>query len=532
MVCGGAALDPQIAELFLTLGFRLVEGYGMTECAPLISFPDPNWIKAGYCGRPVKGTQVEIHEGEIFVKGPQVMLGYFGREEETLDVLKDGWLTTGDLGEFDSDSFLKITGRRKEILVLPSGKNVNPALSEELLLEECNELEEAAVFLDREVLHALVVPQGGVASEEDLESYFWTRAAARHNERVAPYRQLSRITVCKEELPRTRLGKLRRHQLPHLAERLRAENGAQTLAQEASSEVEERLITYLKRTGTSSVSPRSRLGADLGLDSLGKLELLEFIRKNLGSKLPEDTLTDRLRISELAAAIENGETSSFSNTAVSWSEILSSPSDSPLPNTGWIHRVLLLMFRLLLRSLWSLEVKGRENLPDGPFILAPNHQSAIDGAVLTAALSLKEAQNTFFLGKEAHLSTPMVEALAKRCRIVPVNQRSSVGESLRAVAHVLRLGFKIVVFPEGTRTRTGKLGDFKESYAIVAKEMSISVVPVVIEGAFDILPRARRVPRLFRKVRITFLPPASPPHDSVNALNERVHHVIERTLAP
>jgi len=114
MICGGAPLDPEVAMDYKTLGFEMLEGYGMTEAAPMISFTRPGHWKIGAAGQTMPEMQVEIRDGEIVAKGKNIMQGYYNKPEDTAQILKDGWLYTGDLGEIDSKGFLKITGRKKK----------------------------------------------------------------------------------------------------------------------------------------------------------------------------------------------------------------------------------------------------------------------------------------------------------------------------------------------------------------------------------------------------------------------------------
>jgi long-chain acyl-CoA synthetase len=126
LVTGGAALDVSVGQFFKTLGFDVLEGYGMTESSPMITFTHPDKIRLGSTGLPVANCQVKIKEGEIIAKGPNVMQGYYNNPEATAEVIREGWLHTGDIGYFNEDGFLFITGRKKEIIVLSNGKNINP----------------------------------------------------------------------------------------------------------------------------------------------------------------------------------------------------------------------------------------------------------------------------------------------------------------------------------------------------------------------------------------------------------------------
>jgi long-chain acyl-CoA synthetase len=147
LICGGAALSPDTAETFDVLGFCMCEGYGMTECSPMITFPRLHHIKLGSCGQVLDGCEARIAEGgEIVARGPNVMLGYYNRPEETRALMHDGWLHTGDLGHFDDEGYLYVTGRLKEILVLGSGKKVNPTSVEAALLIASTAVREVGFF--------------------------------------------------------------------------------------------------------------------------------------------------------------------------------------------------------------------------------------------------------------------------------------------------------------------------------------------------------------------------------------------------
>ncbi|MDR0367628.1 MAG: AMP-binding protein, partial [Bacteroidales bacterium] len=154
LVSGGAALSIETATIFKTLGFYVLEGYGMTEAAPMISFTHPGKRKIGYAGYPLNGMDIKISPaGEICVKGDNVMQGYYNRPEETAEIIVDGWLHTGDIGFLDKYG-LKITGRIKEIIVTPNGKNINPEEIETDLLAMSTYLKEVAVFMENDVLQA------------------------------------------------------------------------------------------------------------------------------------------------------------------------------------------------------------------------------------------------------------------------------------------------------------------------------------------------------------------------------------------
>ncbi len=158
LVCGGAPIDPEVTKLFKTLGFEILEGFGMTETAPMITFTRPGKILPGVPGHLLPGIKIRFEEGEIVVAGDNVMQGYYNKPEDTAQVLKDGWLYTGDLGYLDDNGYLHITGRKKEIIVLPNGKNINPEEVERTVLKHSEFVKEVGVFLKEGILQAIILP--------------------------------------------------------------------------------------------------------------------------------------------------------------------------------------------------------------------------------------------------------------------------------------------------------------------------------------------------------------------------------------
>ncbi len=203
LVTGGAALDPVVGNDFQTLGFSVLEGYGMSEAAPMITFTQPKKIKIGSPGHVVHGTEVRIVDGEITAKGNHIMQGYYKRPEETAAVIKDGWLHTGDLGYFDKDGFLFLTGRKKEILILSNGKNVNPAEIENVI-NESELVLESAVYYKNDQLQLLVVPDNS-GTETVTEQLIKERVIKAFNEKVSSYKRIHRIHLISDELPPARV---------------------------------------------------------------------------------------------------------------------------------------------------------------------------------------------------------------------------------------------------------------------------------------------------------------------------------------
>ena len=262
------------------LGFEVLEGYGMTECAPMITFPRPGAIRLGSCGNPCLPDSVRIEDGEVLARGPHVFPGYWKNPEATAEAIQDGWLHTGDLGYLDSENYLFITGRKKEIIVLTNGKKVNPAELEEKLASLSPDIKDVAVTLRDDLLHALIVPVPGLLDGvpvNQAEHFRWNLLEP-YNHLAPPSKKITQLTILSGDLPKTRLGKLKRHELRALAIGTYSPNAvAMPLAEElgpAYEAFERFLRTELE---CLRVGPNAHWEMDLALDSLARLSVLVFI---------------------------------------------------------------------------------------------------------------------------------------------------------------------------------------------------------------------------------------------------------------
>jgi long-chain acyl-CoA synthetase len=190
---GGAALPNETAEFYWQHGVKLVQGYGLTESSPVIAASTPTAYKLGTVGRPISGVEVGIAaDGEIMTRGSHVMLGYWSRPEDTAATIQDGWLMTGDLGELDCDGYLRITGRKKELIVTSSGKNVAPVYLENLLIEDPLIAQAIVIGEGRGCVSALIVPnpEGLHAAIVERQLPIKTVAEAlKHPDVLAVYRE-------------------------------------------------------------------------------------------------------------------------------------------------------------------------------------------------------------------------------------------------------------------------------------------------------------------------------------------------------
>lgn len=222
--CGGAKLNEEVARFLVKIGFTILEGYGLTETSPVVTFNPLKKQKIGSVGKVIPDVELKIAEpdeygvGEVVIKGPNVMEGYYKQEEETRKVLKDNWFYSGDLGYLDKQEYLRLTGRKKELIVLSSGKNISP--------EEVESHYAKSPFIkglcvlatgkrEEEKLMAVIVPDldyyRKVGEVNIYEMIKWD--LENLSKQYPPYKRIMGFVVASEDLPQTRLGKLKRFEI-------------------------------------------------------------------------------------------------------------------------------------------------------------------------------------------------------------------------------------------------------------------------------------------------------------------------------
>jgi long-chain acyl-CoA synthetase len=532
ILTGGAAFPKEIAKIFITLGFKILEGYGLTECAPMIAFSRPGEWRYNHIGRVLPGCEMKIAEnGEILAKGGNVMLGYYKKPEETEAIIRNGWLHTGDMGAIDSNGILKVTGRIKEILVTSNGKNINPEEVEAALMKNSVFMKEVAVFLHNDHLHLLIYPEMSAVrlhSDGDLEELLKDEIA-EYNKNATNYKRIQQFHVVSEELPKTRLGKIKRFKLQEFIQKKEAK---------PEEDIEQFSHTYrvLKQFVDKELNVKAHSDAhfeiDLAMDSLSKLSLLGFIENAFSVQMNVQQLDELCNLEKLSFDIEK-QTIGYNENEVSWKEILQTgKSTLKLPHSGFVHWFTANFLKLMFHCYFRLGGKGKENIPNQPVIFVANHRSGMDGAFVTSRLTWKRVKNTFFFAKDKHFHSIFARFMAPRNNIILMNINSTLRESILQMSEVLRKGKSVIIFPEGTRAKDKIMKEFKDMFAILSQELNIPLVPVAISGSERAAYRFKRLPRPFKRIFVEFLPAVYPnPNENVQDLKEKVQKMIEKALS-
>ena len=537
LITGGSRFDPAIARDLYGLGLTLLNGYGLTETSGAATVMRPGDRFTTSVGQPLPGVEIRIESdhaiadgdgepgsGEILIRGGIVMRGYFNRPEATAEALQNGWLRTGDLGRVDAAGRLYITGRRKDVIVLSSGKNLYPEEIEAhyrqsmYIKELCVLGVTDASTPSAERLHAVIVVDDdalrarGVVNVRELIRF----EVEDRSVQLPAHKRVLSYELSPTPLPRTTTGKLRRNEIYRRhGERAIAppEDAARELTSDEQAWVEtgERhalLAAAAERIGRTVVHPSDNLELDLHLDSMERVELLSWFEQRTGGRATREQRAAIFTVRNIVEAMEAAAPIGLVGPPISgdgraeWQALLDTPVEPTtvrdLARPSWLRAVVLVtLLKLLMlpvRLLVRIDVSGRQNLPaSGPYLITPNHQSYLDPFLVAGALPFRVVRDLFFVGASEYFETSLTRRLARTVGIIPVDPDANLVAAMSAAAAGLRQGRILVLFPEGERSIDGSIRPFRKGAAILASHLRTAVVPTNISGAFELWPRGRGI---------------------------------------
>jgi long-chain acyl-CoA synthetase len=522
-VSGGATLNAETETFWRRLGFAVLQGYGMTETASLISVNHPFKVGRGSVGKSLPGHEIKLGEGgEILVRGANVSVGYWkGGLEPLTDA--EGWLHTGDIGEMDEAGNIYFKGREKETIVTSAGLNIHP---EDL---------EAALNRQPEIRASAVVGVEGAHGSEPLAVLIMRDAEAdpvqvveRANQLLARHQQILRWHVWPEnDFPRTPTQKIRKRDI---VERIRAEaNGGKRKGEKgkgqmtegvSASELERIVSSLSPRSSVVSFDSKSKLATDLKLDSLGRVELLSALEDRYQVEIDEASFTAATTVGDIERIIQEG-------TRAEETE----PSRYPYPEWAqkfpvtWLRLALLYLVTLPITfALCRVRVRGRDKLKGlgrEPALFVSNHITFVDHALILSALP-GALRRRFAVAMEGERLrrwrySPDGAGLFVRLRRLaqyylvitffntfPLPQKSGFRRSFAYAGETVDRGYSVLVFGEGTRTEDGSLNPFMGGTGLLASRLRVPVVPVRIDGLFELKLRGQRFFAPPRRVSVSF----------------------------
>jgi long-chain acyl-CoA synthetase len=547
-IVGAAPLGSALEDYWKRLGFVVIQGYGLTETAPIVTLNHPFKTNTGSVGSAIGGVEIKIaDDGEILVRGENVSTGYYapgdsklpggstlpGRSEQpgrTLDA--EGFLHTGDVGEKDAQGRLFIRGRKKEMIVTPEGLNVFPDDVERELNAQSGVIESAVVASraadGAERVHAVLVLDPGIDPETVIRSA---------NTKLADHQRVRGFSIWTDgALPRTEgTQKLKRAALREWVAGAQGAQGAPG-AQGAHGDQLQSLLT--KFTGARQLDGTTSIEG-LGLSSLERVELMVALEDQFQTRIDETKFAGAKTLDELRAVLKS---------APQEAEV-AEPVDFPSWNRAWPVRII----RRASQATWILplgrifawvRVNGLEHIEhlEGPVVFASNHQSHFDVPVILMAMPGRvrarvapAALKEFFKAHFFPEGVPAMQVFTNRLNyylsafffnIFPLPQREAgARQTLRYIGEVTGDGYSVLIFPEGVRSASGDIKPFKPGIGMIGSRLDLPVVPVRIDGADRVLHTSWKWPKS-GYVSVTFGAPMHLSGDNYADLAKQVEQAV------
>ncbi|MET0752468.1 MAG: AMP-binding protein [Pyrinomonadaceae bacterium] len=552
-ISAGSRFDEEVAIDFYRLGFTIIQGYGLTETsgAATATFADDN--RVGSVGKPMGDTKVKIDNpdkdgvGEVLISGGVVFKGYYKNETATREAFtEDGWFRSGDLGKFDKDGHLFIVGRGKDVIVLPSGKNVHPEdlevhylktpLVEEMAILGIEDKSEGRAGAEK--LVAIVVPDFEYAKQNHIAN---SKEAIRYaldnlGRELPEYQRVRDYLIRVEPLPRTATRKIKRFELKKdieangFVQKEVRETKTWTLSDEEKAQMEttagRALVSAVKqnKSDVEIVHPQMNLEIDLGLDSLSRAEIFAALEQAFGIEFEAEEAAQALTVADAINLVQKhaGKTDSATeiSTELNWSKIVKE-TDEIIPEVEPILRErpifigfaygVYRIFNFFCKIFLQLEVKDVENLKKlkRPFLICPNHQSFLDPFIITSNYPFAYFRQIFHVGASQFFQSGFMQFVARMLQVVPIDPDTQLMKAMKAGAIGLKHGKILNIYPEGERAFDGDLHEFKKGAAILATELDLPILPVALDGVYKVW--ARRSWRIrFSKVKVRFGEPFYP----------------------
>jgi long-chain acyl-CoA synthetase len=558
LVTGGSRFDPQIAKDFHDLGIDVLQAYGLTETTAAVFANSPANNVIGSVGKAMKGVEAKVVDlqpqedggpstGEIALRGAVVMKGYWNRPDATAAVQRDGWFYTGDLGYFDADGNLFLTGRKKEVIVLSNGKNIYPEEVEAHYLKSPYIKELAVMGLEGKPgeggdrLHAVIVPNFDVLRQKKIVN---AKEVIRFDieglsQQIASTKRIGSYEIWQDDLPRTTTRKIKRFEVEKRvkANQSRRVDDNSELPAERPLTADDaawldqpdvqralKVIRDAARTAPPGLRPSHNLELDLGLDSMQRVELLSQVEDQLGGNVEESQLAEIYTVRDLVdAVLQSAASGAGTHTAFAgWKAILAEEPDAaavlslarPQPFSDAFWYMVSRLIQVIALDRFDLHVRGIEKLPrSGGYILSSNHQSYLDPVILASVLPPDVFDKVFAVGTSEIFGKGFMLRLARSLRVVVVDPDANLIPAMRAGAFGLRQGRPLILYPEGERSVDGTPRTFKKGAAILSIHLQVPIVPVAIEGFYKAWPRNKPF-QGFTPLKMVFGNPILPPPET------------------
>lgn len=528
LCCAGAPLSKEVADFYFGVGLNIISTYGATE-TNIPTIGNVPWdIQTDSCGKPYPEISVKINDsGELLIKSPFMMKGYFRDEESTKNAFdEDGWFLSGDVGFIDENENVHITGRSKENIVLATGKKVTPDDIEELYsnIPGVREMVICGVSLENksyDEIHMFVVPDSPDVKKEIEERIKEKSANLVNHMKIAKVHFVN-------EIPRTSLSKPKRYLLKKLAMEQENIQTHQTTEMQEETTLSKmiKIVAKVACVKKEDISETTKVFQELTIDSLSSVDMAIEIESTFGVNI-EKHFTHDITVADMVCLAENP-----SQTEEKISEI----SDVyPKNKTNSDYRAYNVV-RKIINAFHKVNVDGTDNIPnDKGYIICANHVSKLDLMYISMALSKEKFQKFCCMAKkELFRNDPISRQLIKSTGMVPVDRSGLTNsKSMQSLIEKLNDNWGVLIHPEGTRSKDGIFRTMKNGASVLAIDANVPIIPAYINGAFEACPKGTKLINFYNwdkkqkyHIDVKFGKPIYPDDKTVNSLTEEVQNAI------
>ncbi len=519
-IVGGAPLDLELELFWELMGFTLVQGYGLTEASPVISCNSPYERKLGSVGKVLPNVTIKLtKDNEILAKGNNITQGYYKNKKKTKQLFSKKWLKTGDIGYLDKENFLFIKGRKKDMIVTSEGINVYPEDIEEILNKTQGVKDSCVVGIKKnnhEEIHAVLLLKDKNKAKQIINSA---------NQKLSPHQQIQNSTIWpKEDFPRTPTMKIKKN---IVIEMLKKKTKKEIIT--AKKDKLYSIISRIKNISTDKIKPNSELYYDLKLSSIDRIELISAIEQEFNIDIEEDSITNKTTVKQLKNIIEKrvSKPTRFRR----WTLTL------PIKMIRYLFQLIIVF--PIIKIFCSTKIIGKENLKNikAPVIFVSNHTSHFDTPLILSKLPFRFKTNIavaawaeFFQAKKPFQK--FRKLLLYNLGTIFLNlymfpREKGFMKSIKYTGELIDKNHSILIFPEGERTKNGKINPFKLGIGIIASNMKVPVIPIKLQGLFEILPRNSNFPKKRGKVTIKFAQPLYVRDESYIDTTKKIEEAIK-----
>jgi long-chain acyl-CoA synthetase len=480
LAVGGAALPAEIEDFWTHLGLTVIQGYGLTEASPLATYSTRLAFRPRSVGKGLPNQELKIVDnGELLLRGPHVFQGYYRNKEATKQVLDDaGWLHTGDIAEIDADGFVFLKGRLKNMLLGSNGLNIYPEDIEAKLLNYSG-IRDVVVLMTGSSDPKLTA----VVLTDRNETYV-EQVIRDTNLKLATYQIIQNHIIWPDtDFPRTATRKVRRQIVQQAVDSRKAD--VPFIPTQDASQIH--AVLQQISGATKPISAEQTIVGDLAIDSIKRLELVTLLEEKLLVAVDETMITPTTTVGQLEKIIDKERRTGTKHTDGQESGVTRS-------HVGlFVQSMVQAVVLSVLRPYQRLQVSG-ERLQQGPVIYAVNHTSHLDAPTFLRLAGFRGRQQLVIAAAADYFFKNSFLSWLSRNFIhaVPVEREGSARASLTRIGRELSLGRSVVIFPEGSRSRNGRIREFKPGIGLLAASLQVPVVPVRIEGNFELLPKGKR----------------------------------------